>query len=341
MSSAIIPYSLPLAEPLTTSYATLTEREGLLLSLTEGGLVGWGEAGPMPGWSPHPLAEVGDRVAMAVDRLDTDLLADVLDSLETVPEARAALAGAAADLGAQQAGLPLAAHLDGSAVERVRVHAALGAAAPERLVRDARFAVTSGFTALKLKVGAAPPADDVERVAAVRRAVGDEVELRLDANGAWDEATAVATLQAVADHHVAFCEEPVPGIAGLAAVGARSPVPVAVDESARTVSEIAAALDTGTISVVIVKPQAVGGPDLAVRALRMARDAGATAVVTSMIDSAIGVAHAVHVAAAAGSGVAHGVATSMLLATDVAGALPVEDGHVLVPTVPGLGVSPS
>jgi L-alanine-DL-glutamate epimerase-like enolase superfamily enzyme len=77
------------------------------------------------------------------------------------------------------------------------------------------------------------------------------------------------------------------------------------------------------------------------QAIAAAHSAGVTPIVTSMIDSAVGVAHAVHVAAASGVTAAHGVATSALLAADVAAPLPVEDGVILVPSIPGLGVRPS
>lgn len=340
MTFRLAPYRLPLARPLTTAYGSIHERRGALVAVGAGRLVGWGDTSPMPGWSPHTLDEVRGRLNEAGARLGSDPIDDVLHTLEPMPEARAALAGAALDLAAQQAGSPLAVHLDEAAVERVRVNASLGAAPVQQLTADAELAVGAGFTALKLKVGAVAPAIDVERIAAVRRVVGDDIELRLDANGAWDVSTALETLAAMTGLGIEFCEEPVSGIEGLATVGAESAIPIAVDESARSVDDILAALGTGAVSVVVVKPQALGGPDLAIRAIRLARDAGASVVVTSMIDSAIGVAHAVHVAAAAGGDTAHGVATSALFADDVTTPLPVEEGHVRVPSLPGLGVSP-
>ena len=341
MSFDLAPYELPLVSPMVTSYRSIGSRRGALVSLSERGLTGWGDACPMVGWSRHSLDEVTGHLSVAAEQLGSELLDDVLDMLAVVPEARAALAGAAHDLAGQRAGVPLAALLDDTAVERVRVNASIGSAPTPRAVGEASLAVAAGFTTLKLKVGATSPDEDVARIQAIRSTVGDDVELRLDANGSWDVDTAIVTLARLADTGVAFCEEPTAGIDAIAAVGSESPIPVAVDESARTVDDIARAIDTGAIGVVVVKPQALGGPDLAMQAIGLARGVGATVVVTSMIDSAIGVAHAVHVAAAAGTDVAHGVATSTLLADDVARALPIEDGHVLVPTLPGLGVSPA
>ena len=340
MTVELTPYELRLVSPMVTSYRSIESRHGVLVSIDDAGSVGWGDACPMEGWSSSSIDDVVHHLAAAAKRVDPDGVGDALDMLEGVPEAQAALSGAFHDLSARRARVPLASLLAPTAIDRVRVNASIGAAATDRAVRDASQAVSAGFSALKLKVGAASPDDDVARVGAIRHAVGDDVEIRLDANGAWDVDTAIAVLDRLAESDVAFCEEPTAGIDAIATVGSRSVVPVAVDESARTIDDIIEALGTGSIQIVVVKPQALGGPDLAMQAVDLVHAAQATVVVTSMIDSAIGVAHAVHVAAAVGTEVAHGLATSPLLVDDVARALPIVDGHVLVPTQPGIGVSP-
>ena len=212
---------------------------------------------------------------------------------------------------------------------------------PEAVANAVAELALQGLSAVKLKVAAGDPRADLARVAAARDAMGDEIELRLDANGGWDVDTAIVTLCSMARYNVAFCEEPTAGIGGIAAVGAASAIPVAVDESAATLSDVAAALRTGMISVVVIKPQALGGPDLALAAVALIEESGADAVVTTMIDSAVGVAHAAHVAAAALPEQAHGLATSALLANDTAPLLKVEAGRLHLPQTPGLGVSPT
>ncbi len=333
-------YRLTLRRPLRTARGEMTSREGVLLSLSDGEHVGWGEAAPVPGWSAHDLDSVTAALAASAAGLELDI-GEVLDSLERVPEARAALAGATADLAARRRGLPLSHCLDPDAADSVAVNALVTALDPDEAARQAVAAVRTGITAVKLKVASESGAADLDRVAAVRSAIGPEIELRLDANGGWTITQALAALDSAADHDIAFCEEPVAGLDSIAEVGAASAVPVGIDESARSVDEIAVALGTGTIDVVVVKPQAIGGPDLAMQAVRLIREFGATPIVTTMVDSAIGVAHALHVAAASGEEMAHGLATSALLAEDVAPAPPIVDGHMIVPQGPGLGVTPT
>jgi len=93
--------------------------------------------------------------------------------------------------------------------------------------------------------------------------------------------------------------------------------------------------------VIVLKPAALGGPLRALALARRARDAGCRVFVTSLLDSAIGVAAAVHVAAALPSPrPADGLATGALFETDVAPPPAIAAGRLVVPDAPGLGVAP-
>ena len=377
------PFRLALRAPLVTGGVSIRSRAGFLVALSADGITGWGEASPLPGWSHTTLLETEVALRKVCDDLAkrggssraSDLSKDggaVLDSLlaalQGTPHARAGIAGAWADLLARRAGRSLTEHLAvdaaGSPASSVAVNALIAGSEPSEVEQAAQSAIQAGFGAVKLKVGAVAPDVDVERVRAARSALGAEAELRLDANGAWDEGTALDVLSRVQDCEIAYCEEPVAGIEAIAAVGRRSPVPVAVDESIHSEADAARALDLG-ISTLVVKPQALGGPDVALSIAARAHEAGACVVVTSFLDSAVGVTHALHVAAAVDASAvhadtmitvdagalpavdasapprrAHGLATAGLLAADVAEAPPVAAGTMAVPATAGLGLVP-
>ena len=363
------PFRLALMAPLVTGGVSIRFRAGFLVSLTADGVTGWGEASPLPGWSRTSLLETEAALRRACDELDHGgeaVLSSLLAAMGDTPHARAGVAGAWADLQARRAGRPLAGCLAAQQAQTrragkppaelpvadlarvpaasVAVNALVAAPEPSEVDQAAHDAVEAGFTAVKLKVGVVDPAADVERVRAARAALGPEAELRLDANGAWDPATALDVLDRVRECDIAYCEEPVAGIEAIAAVGERSTVPVAADESIHGEADAAQALALG-ISTLIVKPQALGGPDVALSIAERARQAGASVTVTSFLDSAIGVAHALHVAAvveaAAPDSAAHGLATSGLLALDVAGPPPVVGGRMRLSEAPGLGIEPA
>ena len=362
-------FRLELKSPLVTGGVSVRHRAGFLVALTSEGCTGWGEASPLPGWSRTTVLQTEASLRQALEAVGgsaEDAVEAALAALDDAPHARAGIAGAWADVEAQRAGRTLADHLaDGAgraaapptvvAVNAgasasptvVAVNALIVEADPADVARAALEAVRAGFKAVKLKVGAADPTVDVERVRAARSALGPAPELRLDANGAWDDSTALDVLGQVAGCAVAFCEEPVSGIEAIASLGERCPVEVAVDESVRGESDAVRALAAG-VRTLIVKPQALGGPDVALSIAARARKAGASTVVTSFLDSAVGVAHALHVAAAVDAADAagarpraHGLATAGLLSQDVAEPPPVTAGAMSLPSSPGLGISPS
>ena len=350
MHAELHPFRLALTAPLVTGGVSVRFRAGFLVSLGADGLVGWGEASPLPGWSRTSLLDTKAALHRILDGIDTSgeaALDDLLEGLHDAPHARAGVAGALADLQAQRAGRTLATHLAGGrgrdVAAAVMVNALVAAPAPSEVERAVRDAASDGFGAVKLKVGASDPAVDVERVRAARAGLEPGAELRLDANGAWDPVTALDVLGRVQDCGIAYCEEPVAGIEAIAAVGRRSPIPVAADESIRSETDAVRALALG-VTTLIVKPQALGGPDVALSIATRANEAGASVVVTSFLDSAVGVAHALHVAAAVDAAApqsrAHGLATATLLASDVAEAPPVVAGAMAVPAAKGLGLVP-
>ena len=371
MHAEVHPFRLALRAPLVTGAVSVRFRAGFLVSLGADGLVGWGEASPLPGWSRASVLDTEAALRRTLDGLKASgeaALDDLLDGLTDAPHARAGVSGAWADLRARRAGRSLAEHLVADPTfasaspmtaapvpaapvpaapvpaSSVAVNALVAAPEPSEVEEAARDAVNAGFSAVKLKVGAADPMVDVERVRVARAGLGPVAELRLDANGAWDPSTAIDVLDRVQACDIAYCEEPVTGIEAIAAVGGRSGVPVAVDESIRDEAGAVRALELG-VGTLIVKPQALGGPDVALAVAARAREAGASAVVTSFLDSAVGVAHAIHVAAAvdaaAPHSLAHGLATASFLADDVAEAPPVVAGAMAVPGGLGLGLTPA
>lgn len=179
----------------------------------------------------------------------------------------------------------------------VRVNALLSCVEPETIQQRSYEIAQAGFTALKLKVGFVEPSLDVLRVQAARAGAGADMELRIDANRAWDTTTAIETLERVSSQHVAFCEEPVRGLRALASVAQASDVPIAADESIQSADDVESAIEAG-VRVVVVKPQAIGGADIALMIAHHAQLAGAAVVVTSFLDTYVGVAHALHTAAA-------------------------------------------
>lgn len=215
--------------------------------------------------------------------------------------------------------------------DRVPVNCTVPVVGPEHAQRIVR---ASGCTTAKVKVAdpGAPPAEDLERVAAVRDALGPAGLVRVDANAAWDVDTAVAAIGELdrAAGGLEYVEQPCWEVEDLAAVRRRVDVPIAADESIRRAEDPMRVVRAGAADVVVLKVSPLGGVR---RALRIAEEAGLPVVVSSAVESSVGLAAGLALAGALPElHHACGLGTVSLLAADVvAEPLRPVDGFLPVP----------
>ena len=272
---------------------------------------------PLPGWPEADLSAA---------RRALEAWAAVPDPnrLPTERFAHAAIELALLDIEARQSGRTQAEVLTegGPMADAVELNALVSGA------DDAVAAVADGYATVKLKVGATDIEIDVAAVAAVRDAIGDSCRLRLDANGAWTVDQAVSALSRLEQFEIEYVEEPVAGIEALTLVAEQSPVPVAVDDSLASVE----AQVPESISVVVVKPMALGGPRTAYDAASRWLNEDRQVIITNYLDSAIGQHAALSVAAALPNpSQVHGAITPALFDRDVADLPTIADGCCPLP----------
>ncbi len=346
-------YRLPFRAEFSTSRGVSTYREGLILRLdTNSGVVGLGEAAPVPERGRGTLGE-----ALAVlDEVGSGLIGRHLDEIPALMDetgqgygdgamaaVRCAFDIALLDATARAAAISVAELLTGGVSRSLAVNATIGAEAPAQAAAQAAAARESGFPCVKMKVGAASRADEERRrVAAVREALGPEIKLRIDANGAWRVEQAVRAIRGLEEYELEMVEQPVAAgdLSGLARVRAEVDALIAADEDVTDVEAAERVLEAGAADVLVIKPMVVGGLRPARRIIEIVAAAGAEAVVTTTLDSGIGTAAALHLAATLPpGGPACGLATGSLLAADlITGPLVARCGRMELPDGPGLGV---
>lgn len=218
--------------------------------------------------------------------------------------------------------------------ERVAVNCTVPVVSPERAHA---LVSASGCGTAKVKVAdpGAPLAEDLERVAAVRDALGPGGAVRVDANAAWDVDTAVAAIRALdrAAGGLEYVEQPCRTVEELAAVRRRVDVRIAADESIRRAEDPLRVAVAGAADVAVIKVAPLGGVR---RALRVAEACGLPCVVSSAVETSVGMAAGLALAGALPElDFACGLGTLPLLDGDVATAslVPV-DGWLPVPTAP-------
>jgi O-succinylbenzoate synthase len=196
--------------------------------------------------------------------------------------------------------------------QQIPVNAVIAPVAPAEAAVAALEATGQGIVCLKVKVG---EGDDLGRVSEIRNAVGPDVKIRIDANGAWDLETARRRLQELARYDVELAEQPVASLEDLAHLRRLVDVPVAADEAVRDLDDARRLVRLDAADALVVKVQPLGGVRAA---LTLIETVGLPVIVTSMLETSVGLAAGVALAAALPElPFACGLATASLLAADV------------------------
>lgn len=332
---------VPFRRPFATATGMWLHREAWIILLERlDGRVGLGEAVLEPDATEVEETILARAIREAAGSARDGVLPDVgeLELLGGPGRAlRAAIDGARLDLAL--------AH-DGVAVP---VNGTIGFAAPREGAEAALQALEAGFTTLKLKAGAERETEDlVARVRAIRRAVGPDVRLRLDVNGAWDLPTAEDRLEAIARFDVEYVEQPlaIDDLAGAAELRRRTGVALAADEAVHSPGGARAVLAADAADVLVVKPARVGGPVAVAEIARHAAARGVPVVLSTLFETGVGIAAARAAAAAlpvvawrgAVAPLPHGLATAGLLEHDLLREpLLVDEGAMTAPAGDGTG----
>ncbi|EFH86801.1 o-succinylbenzoate synthase [Ktedonobacter racemifer] len=352
------PYRIPMPGGFTTAHGTFTQREGCLIKITiSGGIIGLGEAAPLPDFGGATFAETYAALNTLRDQLLQRDCVEAVSSLYPLLEEQrypaSALYGlecALLDAWGQHEGMSLHTLLAPAGTQpraNVAVNTVIGAATTKAVTQAAQKAIQAGFDCLKLKMGLSDhPEEEIKRVAAVRAAIGPKVHLRLDANEKWSLEQAATILEACTQYDIQYVEQPLRAfdLEGMYQLRQRVAIPLAADEavydlaSARRLLDLQA--DLQAADVLIIKPQLVGGLYPARSIIQTANAAGMRCVLTSSLEAGISLAATLHLAAASPEVTMEcGLATLALLEDDLLiNQLTIRGGLMPVPTAPGLGV---
>ncbi|MGE5577376.1 MAG: mandelate racemase/muconate lactonizing enzyme family protein [Syntrophothermus sp.] len=303
----VFPIKIPKKTAFKVAYATRTACLGLLLKLsTDDGRTGWGEAVPVAEVTGEQRSEVFHALRgwlpggiIGVDPFDREEIRLRLErDLANMPSARCAVDTALWDLRGQALGRSVR-ELLGRAREAHWASMSMGIKGLEETVAEARNLLGQGFHDIKVKIGL-DLEGDVARAKALRRELGTDWRLYLDANQGYTPTEAIKLAEALADQEVEFIEQPVKAadIAGLAEVTRHSPIPIAADEAVKNPASMVRIIEHGAAHMINVKLMKCGGPSNAEVLIRMAEATGMKAMIGCMIESRVGITAGLSVALA-------------------------------------------
>ncbi len=342
--------SVPLRVPFKTALRTVNSVEDVVVEIyTDKGAVGYGEAPPTGAVTGDTtgaiLGALRDHLIKTIIGRDVDDFEDLMKAVQKCvvhnTSAKAAVDMALWDLFGQLYNIPVYKLLGGSRRQLV-TDITISVNDPEEMARDAVNAIERGYDTLKVKVGA-NPALDVARLTAVRRAVGADCRIRIDANQAWTPKQAVRILNQMQERglDIEFVEQPVPALdyEGMKYVTERSDVPVLADESVFSPEDALKIMQMGAADLVNIKLMKCAGIYNALKIASAAEVYGVECMIGCMLEAKISVNAAVHLACARQIITRIDLDGPVLCSEDpITGGSVFSEKHITVSNDPGLGI---
>lgn len=342
---------VPLIKPFKTALRTVhTAQTVVVKMITDEGLVGWGEAPPTVVITGESIASIQATIEqilapqiMQMDiRQRQTILSTIQASVKGNTSAKAAVDMAVHDLIGQIANLPLY-QLLGGYTNNLQTDITVSVNASKEMAEDAKRYVDDGFSILKIKVGIGEIEDDIQRILAIREAIGPNPKIRLDANQGWTPKDAVYAIRKMERLQlgIQFVEQPVKAhqIEGLKYVKEHTTIPIMADESVFTLQDARRVLEAGAADLLNIKLMKCGGICEAIKINALAEAYDVPCMVGSMIETSIGITAAAHFAASAPN--IHYVdfdAPLLLRENKINGGIDYDKDQIYLPSQSGLGI---
>lgn len=343
----------PIRHPGKLGVGALEAVENVIVRIeTDEGIEGVGEASPWPVFienAPSVKATIDRYLAPAIVGLspfDIEALVQRMDATQQgMSCAKTGLEVAAWDAAGRARGCPVHELMGGLVRDRVDVSYSVANQVVDADLEEVAWLVEQGFDVLKIKTGVLDERAEVERFAAIRAAVGDGFDLRIDFNQGGRAERAIVLCRRLEEYSPTFIEQPVKAwdMDGLARVTAALDTPVMADESVMSLEQGFSLVARHAADMVSIKLAKLGGILRSKKLAGMCEAAAIPCYAGAMWESGIGIAASLHFACSSPS-VTYGsdFYTCTHLMTDdlIEEPLVIEKGDMLVPHGPGLGVVP-
>ena len=342
--------SIPLVEPFITSLGTDTHAENVVIKIiTNEGTIGFGECSPyMPinGESQDTCFIVGQYFAKALKGKNPLEIEDCITLMDKIiygnSSIKSAFDMALYDIASQRAGVPLYKFIGGENNKTIITDYTVSIGEPKKMASDAMKIKAQGYPAIKVKLGKNGKTD-IERIKAIREAVGNEIPVRIDANQGWNVEEAIETLKALSAFDIQHCEEPIPRWAfmELPRVKKESPIPIMADESCGDEHDAERLIKIGACDYMNIKLGNSGGIFKALKMVRMAEAAGIHLQIGAFMESRLAMTAFAQFSLCSPAIEHYDFDTALMFTQDPVtdGIIYEKNGVVKVPEVAGLGAT--
>lgn len=306
-----IPVSLKFAKPMIMSIGAIPAADSVVLKIhTDEGITGVAETGDTSVWYMgdsqdsimHLVNNVyGPQILLGEDPFKIEKIVSRMDkSVKLNQHSKALVDYALHDIKGKALNTPIYNLLGGLSNEKIPLCFVMSSDSPEQVAADGVKLLKAGFRSLKLKVGLRSMEEDVELVAALRKAVGGKGRIMLDANGGWHYNQALNTLKKMENYDIFLCEQPVPrwDFQGLARLRRKVNIPIFADESACELNDLHKLIQLDAVDGFFLKVPKAGGLLKSQKWVSIAQGADLMVMCGCMINSGLGAAVEAHFLAA-------------------------------------------
>jgi L-alanine-DL-glutamate epimerase-like enolase superfamily enzyme len=361
---------IPLKEPFIISLGAEYNAESVIVVIkTREGITGFGECSPYAAINGEVVdtcmvtGQMLGKILKPENPLDIKKCLQLMDSvIYGNTSIKSAFDMALLDIGSQHAGLPLYKYLrrlrramlkkedakkwgvpdDNATNKELYTDYTISLGETDKMADDAKRFAAMGFPVIKIKVGGEPQ-KDIERVKAVRKAVGSNIALRIDANQGWKVKGAVEVLNGVKDCDIQFCEEPIArwNFMKLRKVRKNSPIPIMADETCGDVHDAERLIALGACDMFNIKLGKCGGLYNALKIINAAAANAMPLQIGGFTESRLGITAEVHLAHTGDNILYYDFDTPLMFTEDPVsgGAEYGQNGLVTVTETPGLSAS--
>jgi L-alanine-DL-glutamate epimerase-like enolase superfamily enzyme len=342
---------IPLKQPFVISLGPIINVQNVVVVIhTMNGLTGWGECSPymtINGESVDTCFIVGQyfgRVLKGKDAMDIAACIEMMDqTIYANTSIKSAFDIALHDIASQSEGVPLYKYLGGNKNKVLHTDMTVSIGEPEKMKEEAILFKQQGFPAIKVKLGQTKESD-IARIKAIRKGIGDDLPLRIDANQGWGTANnAIEVLKALEEYSIEHCEEPIARwrFMELNKVSAAVSIPIMADESCGDEHDAERLIQLNACSMFNIKLGKSSGFYKGLKIAKLGEEAGMEMQVGGFMESRLGMTAAAHFALANKKIVHCDFDTPLMFTEDpVAGGIQYKEGGVIeLPEGNGLGAT--
>jgi L-alanine-DL-glutamate epimerase-like enolase superfamily enzyme len=360
-----IPLSIHFVKPIVMSGGAAACSNAVLLKIhTDEGVTGISETGDTSMWYMgesqdsilYNVSQVfGPQILLGEDPFNIEKIVANMDrAVKLNNQSKAVVDYALHDIMGKALGVPVYQLLGGLANEKIPLGFVMSSGTADAVAEEGLSLVKAGFKCLKLKVGAHAIEEDVEMVGELRKAVGGDIKIMIDANGGWNYFQALRMLKRVAKYDIYIAEQPVPywDMDGMARLRRRVDMPVFADEAAKELNDLIKLTQRDAVDGFFLKIPKAGGILKSRKWVAVAQSLGLNVMCGCMIDTGLGAAASAHFLAATewmgrieqeaiGPLNLYNVpdTVSQPITNDLAVNVPrYENGYLYAPDGPGLGI---